>query len=550
MKKLFTLLALAVASLSAMATDYTDQLVVTVDGKQMSAAQATINVDANSNGTYKLTLKNFIMGAMMIGTIEIDDVPAVSNGQTTLLKVAKDIKIKNGDKIGLWIGPILGNVPVNMIGELRGDKFYTNIVITMKVDNKMQDINVGFGEGHYQLPNAGFETFHTATLTQPADPDDPDAELAQVTSDEPDNWHSFMSASCPEGMEALVWLAGFNPVTFKSSDVRPGSTGKQSVMLKSVDMMGPGFIANGTITTGRMNTGSMMAADTNSNYAWSDLTTTDKDAHGDPFYSVIYSRPDAMKVWVKYTQETPNADYPYATATALLNDGTRFQEPAPSETVYTNVVGEARNPQIADTKGEWKELTIPFAYDDFKANGAIAKSVLVTFSTNAAPGQGSHSDDPTNPTSDILYVDDMSFVYNAGLAAVSFTAADGEVYLLDGVNADTKEYSATLPFDVTADNFKAMSDGQGAYVSTTIADGVATIEITSNDLLTTNTYKVNIAKGNAGGVTSGISGTVADTNSAVTAIFTLDGKRVNAMAKGGLYIVKLANGSVKKVMNK
>lgn len=547
MKKLFTLLALAAASLSAVATDYTDQLVVTVDGSQMSSAQTTISVDANSNGTYTLTLKNFKLSVMAVGTIVIDDVPAVSNGQTSLLKVSKDIKIKKGDGAGVWLGPTLGNVPVNMTGELRGDKFYTKIVISMKVAGKTQNIDVVFGEGHYQLPNAGFENFHTATLTQPADPDDPDAELAQVTSDEPDNWHSFMSAS---GSEALVWMAGFNPVTFKSSDVRPGSTGKQSVMLKSVDIMGPGFIANGTITTGRMNTGSIMASSTDDNYAWSDITSTDKDAHGDPFYSTIYSRPDAMKVWVKYTQETPNADYPYATATALLNDGTHFQEPAPSETVYTNVVGEARNPQIADTKGEWKELTIPFAYDDFKANGAIAKSVLVTFSTNAAPGQGSHSDDPTNPTSDILYVDDMSFVYNAGLAAVSFTDGDGEVYLLDGVNADTKEYNATLPFDVTAGNFKAMSDGQGAYVSTTVDGGVATIEITSNDLLTTNTYKVNIAKGNAGGVTTGISGTVAGNEQAISAIFTIDGKRVNAMAKGGLYIVKFADGSVKKVMNK
>ena len=546
MKKFFTLLFMALPALSGMADTYNGPLVVTVDGS--STSQTTdITVDRQDDGNYTLSLMNFKlkMGitTMNVGNIIITDVPAVSNGQTSMLKVSKNIKITGGT-----MDVFLKNVPINMTGELRDGDFYTNIDIVMKVGSKTQTINVQFGEKRYQLPNAGFETFHTATLTQPADPDDPDAELAQVTSDEPDNWHSFMSASCPEGMESLVWLAGYNAVTFKSSDVRPGSTGKQSVMLKSIDMMGPGYIANGTITTGRMNTGSMMAADTNSNYAWSDLATTDKDDHGDPFYSVIYSRPDAMKVWVKYTQEAPSADYPYATATALLNDGTRFQEPAPAETVYTNVVGEARNPKIADTNGEWKELTIPFVYDDFKANGAVAKSVLVTFSTNAAPGQGSHNDAYT--ASDILYVDDMSFVYNAGLAAVSFTAADGEVYLLDGVSTDKKEYSATLPFDVTADNFKAMSDGQGAYVSTTIADGVATIEITSNDLLTTNTYKVNIAKGNAGGVTSGIDGTVADTDTTASAIFTLDGKRVNAMTKGGIYIVKMANGSVKKVIKK
>ena len=547
MKKIFTLLLLAAASVSAMGKDYKDLLTVTVDNKQMSSAQTTINVDKNSDGTYNMTLKNFKLGVLMVGTIEIDNVPAVSNGQTTMLKVSKDIKIKKGDGIGLWIGPTLGNVPVNMTGELRDNdsKFYTTIKISMKVSGVQQNINVVFGDGKYQLPNAGFESFHTAKITQPADPDNPDAELPSVTSDEPDNWHSFMSASGPE---AMVWLAGFNPVTFKSSEIRPGSTGKQSVTLKSVNMMGPGFIANGTITTGRMNTGGMSAADASTNYAWSDASTTDNDAHGDPFFSTIYSRPDAMKVWVKYTQEAGDPDYPYATATAILNDGTRLQEPVADGMTYNNVVGEARNAQIADTKGEWKELTIPFKYDDFKANNATAKSVLVTFSTNAAPGQGSHSD--SNPSAaDVLCVDDMSFVYNAGLAAVSFTDAKGEVYLLD-MKENKNDYEATLPFDVTADNFKAMSDGQGAYVSTTLADGKATIEITSNDLLTTNTYTVTIKKGEAQGVVTGINGTTADSNDKVAAVFTIDGKRVNAMEKGGLYIVKYANGQAKKVLNK
>ena len=464
---------------------------------------------------------------MNVGNIIITDVPAVSNGQTQMLKVKKNIAIKGG-----LMESFLKSVPIDMIGELRDGDFYTNINISMA----MQNIKVTFGTAKYQLPNAGFETYHTATVTEPENPDFPDSEPNTASSDEPNYWHSFMSAS---GNPALVYMAGYNPVTFKSDDVRPGSTGKQSLKLKSFDAILA--IANGTITTGRMNTGDYIASNTNANYAWSDMSNTDKDAHGDPFYATLYSLPDAMKVWLKFKQGTANAEHPYATATAIINDGTEFHEPAPSETTYTNVVGEARNAKIAETGDEWKEFTIPFTYDAFAQYGAKAKSVLVTLSTNADAGKGSDGD--------LLYVDDLSFVYNAGLKAITLTAENGEVFTVDGVNSETKEYTATVPFDVTANNLKAISDGKGAYVSTTIADGKATFEITSNDLATTNVYTLNIKKGNAQGITSGINGAHA-AQAQTAGIYTIDGMRVNAITKPGLYIVKDANGNVKKVLKK
>ena len=531
MKKFFTTLMLATAALTGMADTYNGPLHIDVDG-QVVDKTTDISIEKQADGKYTLSLLKFkfsLLGIPMnVGNIIITDVPAVSNGQTQLLKVNKNIKITGGS-----MDLLLKSVPIDMIGELRDGDFYTTINIHMA----KQNIAVTFGTPHYQLPNAGFETYHTASVTQPADPDEPDAELATSTSDEPDNWHSFMSASGPE---VLVYMAGFNPVTFKSDDVRPGTTGKQSLMLKSINM---GIaIANGTVTTGRMNTGTYDAGDTNLNYAWSNMASTDKDAHGDPFYATLYSRPDSVKVWLKFKQGTPNADHPYATATAIINDGTEFHEPAPSETVYTNVVGEARNPKISETGDQWKEFTIPFAYSAFADNNAKAKSVLVTFSTNADAGQGSDGD--------LLYVDDMSFVYNAGLKAIKLTAEDGEVFTVDGVNAATKEYTATVPFDVTADNIKAESDGQGAYVSTTVDGGKATIEVTSNDLQTTNVYTLNIQKGNAQGITSGINAAQAAQGTAAPGVYTLGGVRVSNASKPGLYIVKGQDGTVKKVIRK
>lgn len=517
-------------ALTGMADTYNGPLHIDVNGQTVDQT-TDITIEKQADGNYTLKLMKFkftLIGMTMnVGNIIITDVPAVSNGQTQMLKVKKNIAITGGS-----MDLLLKSVPIDMIGELRDGDFYTNINISMAKKN----IKVTFGTAKYQLPNAGFETYHTATVTEPENPDFPDSEPNTASSDEPDYWHSFMSAS---GNPGLVYLAGATPVAFKCDDVRPGSTGKQSLMLKSFDAILA--IANGTITTGRMNTGDYIASNTDANYAWSDMSNTDKDAHGDPFYATLYSLPDAMKVWLKFKQGTANAEHPYATATAIINDGTEFHEPAPSKTVYTNVVGEARNAKIAETGDEWKEFTIPFTYDAFAQYGAKAKSVLVTLSTNADAGQGSDGD--------LLYVDDLSFVYNAGLKAITLTAENGEVFNVDGVNAETKEYTATVPFDVTANNLKAVSDGKGAYVSTTIANGKATIEITSNDLATTNVYTLNIKKGDAQGITSGINGAQA-AQAQAAGIYTIGGMRVNAITKPGLYIVKGADGSVKKVLKK
>lgn len=515
-------------ALTGMADTYNGPLHIDVDGQTVDQT-TDITIEKQADGNYTLKLMNFkiTLGkkTMNVGNIIITDVPTVSNGQTQMLKAKKNIAIKGGS-----MDFLPKSVPIDMIGELRDGDFYTNINISMAT----QKIKVTFGTAKYQLPNAGFETYHTATVTEPANPDFPDSEPNTASSDEPNYWHSFMSASGP-----LAYFAGCTPVAFKCDEVRPGSTGKHSLMLKSYNAFIA--IANGTITTGRMNTGDYLPSNTDANYAWSDMSNTDKDAHGDPFYATLYSLPDAMKVWLKFKQATANAEHPYATATAIINDGTEFHEPAPSKTTYTNVVGEARNAKIAETGDEWKEFTIPFTYDAFAQYGAKAKSVLVTLSTNADAGKGSDGD--------LLYVDDLSFVYNAGLKAITLTAENGEVFTVDGVNSETKEYTATVPFDVTANNLKAISDGKGAYVSTTIADGKATFEITSNDLATTNVYTLNIKKGNAQGITSGINGAHA-AQAQTSGIYTIDGMRVNAITKPGLYIVKDANGNVKKVLKK
>lgn len=83
--------------------------------------------------------------------------------------------------------------------------------------------------------------------------------------------------------------------------------------MKSIDFWFT--IANGTLTSGRLNAGAIDSADV-SNHAYLDMSKTDKDNNGDPFYQTINGTPDSVAVWMAFKQSTPNADYPYATLVA------------------------------------------------------------------------------------------------------------------------------------------------------------------------------------------------------------------------------------------
>lgn len=110
MKKLFTLVVCAAVSLCAMATDYTDKLVVTVNGVS-SEQTATISATKKENGNYALSLKNFILkmgeDQMPVGNIEMGDVAAVDFGTGfTFLNCESTVPITAGDdpNVENWFG--------------------------------------------------------------------------------------------------------------------------------------------------------------------------------------------------------------------------------------------------------------------------------------------------------------------------------------------------------------------------------------------------------------------------------------------------------------
>lgn len=540
MKRFFTsLLATAAFAVSSMATDYKDMMTVSLDGNPTTPTETTISVEKTDDSGYTLSLKNFVLYTtsgdqvfpMPVGTIVLENVEAVTKGDVTTLKTSQDIEIAEGDDPtyeGSWIGPGLSAdgdlIPVNMTGEIRGDKFYTVININFMGMN----IDVVFGNGGYQIENSGFENFHTATYVDGKN---------KYTSDEPNAWHSFNSGIATGSASFLTKYALQNGNTSVSDDVRPGSTGTKSVAIKSSIVMGfqP---ANGTMTTGRLQAGSLTATDA-ANCSFLDMSSTDTDGNGDPFYTVLNGRPDALSVWVKYKQGQVNEQYPYATVSAVITDGTRYQDP--EDKAYTNVVAKAQDKTIESKGFEWQNLVIPFDYTSYASNDAQAKALLVTISTNAQPGVGSN--DAENP--DMIIVDDISLVYNSHLASLKVKGTEVEGFDKNVLSYDLKGEGA-----VSVDDIEAVSDGQGAYVTKAIEGtdkGVkVTITVTSNDLKTTNVYTLNIE----GATTTGINKVETTTGKGTAAIYNVNGQRVDNMSQKGLYIIRQADGKTVKVLKK
>lgn len=511
MKKFFTFIAALAMTTAAFATDYTDTLEVTVNGVS-NRQSATISLNQNADGTYNFSLKNFILNAgqlMPIGNINLDNVEGVTENGVTTLNVDRDITIANGDQAGvtMWMGPMLDTVPVRMIAEQRGDKLYT--VINIEMVGLGQTIKVVFGDGGYQMPNSGFENFYTYTNHN---------NIA-----EPFRWHGFASSS--GNFSSFVNNTAH---TFVSNDVRPGSTGKHSVSVKATSVFG--IIANGTITTGRMNAGAMSATD-KANHAELDMSNTDKDGNGDPFYMEMSGRPDSLAVWVKFNQGKANAEHPYATVSAIITDGTYYQDPEPTGTTYTNKLAEAKDTKIATTGSEWKRLSIPFTYIDKRVDG---KAILVTISTNADAGRGSDGDE--------ILVDDISFIYNAPKATAISIDGDAMAFKADGDTITLSKKYENLSAEsivVTADNdkakvFKTLEEANGTVS--------AVVKVASNDLQDVRNYKFVFPAGTTTGIGSV---SFVEACNVPPEIYNLSGQRVDNMQPGQAYIIKKGGKAVK-----
>ena len=501
MKKLFTLMLMAAMTMATWATDYDEEIVVTVNGT--SSQQHGIISVVEDGDTYTLTLKNFVLqsedGPMGVGNIELTGIVPQQSATATILKAQDNVVITEGNdpSVPFWMASMLPPVPVDLVAAINGDHLRASIHINM-METLEQIIEVTIGSG-YQMRNQGFEEWHTSAENY----------------EEPNGWHSFESAT-----GSFVALTGHHMQ--KSADAHGGETSARiyaSTVLFTI-------VANGTMTTGRMSANAMSATDPKNN-AFLDTSLTDVDGNGDPFYMPLVARPDSLVLWMKFKQGTANASHPYATVSAAITDGTYYQDPEDKE--YNNVIARAKNNVIAETNGEWKRISIPFEYTDAQLD---PKAILVTISTNADAGQGSNNDE--------VLVDDIALVYNANVTAIT---VDGNA--VEGFTPEQTTYEATTEKVLTADDIDATVEGRGAHVLKTVNktdNGYeCVVEALTADLTVLNRYVINVKD-----VSDGVR-TVNNRKQATAIYYTVSGQQASVLLPGQTYICIAADGTVTKV---
>lgn len=291
----------------------------------------------------------------------------------------------------------------------------------------------------YQLPNSGFEEWE-------------DVSYKTYTGKEPVGWNSFLT-----GSGSLKGTAGRNQLEIMSES-RPGSTGSKSAKLFARKVLGSIF-AQGNLTTGCINMGSMNATDANGNYNYTEI--------GDGKQNQKFTGlPDAMRIWVKYN--STNTQYPYGKVSTILHTEGYYQDPMGNTSKITaQLVGTATKADITSQE-DWQELTIPFVYEATTERPTYA---LVSFSSNTTPGQGTDGD--------YMMVDDLEYLYYSELASLSYNGT--EIF-------DTEKTDYNIDAFYEEDKLAYTSNGKGATLTRSYNEstGLLTLTVKGDDWSSTN----------------------------------------------------------------
>ena len=164
MKHFFTLmLAMVMSTMTAMATDYTDNLIITVDGgKPTTVNDVKITVTQQENEKYSFSLKDFSFAGLKVGDIELNDIEGQEkDGIITLNVPETNIKVKNpAFGIGTTINAA-GGINFSMTSKISNvtNKMYADM--TMKA--MRQNIKAIYGDEN-NIITTGINKPQTVTL--------------------------------------------------------------------------------------------------------------------------------------------------------------------------------------------------------------------------------------------------------------------------------------------------------------------------------------------------------------------------------------------------
>ena len=138
MKKVFALLAAACCAMALSATTYSSHLKVVINGESAEQDQVQVVVTNGDNG-YNLSLKNFCLtigdAVMPVGNIEVTNVEGVDEYGYTTIHHNSPLAITPGnDGVHLedeWVGPMLGEVPIDLTARFTDSALNANIDIVL-----------------------------------------------------------------------------------------------------------------------------------------------------------------------------------------------------------------------------------------------------------------------------------------------------------------------------------------------------------------------------------------------------------------------------------
>lgn len=142
MNKLLLTLAAVCCTMALSATNYTCHLKVTVNETVSEQDEVPVEV-VGDNGFYTLTLKNFVLVAegipMPVGNIEVSGVEGVDEYGYTTIIFNSPIIITAGDdpNYDFWMGPELGEVPLDLTSRFTDTALSANIDICLELLNQV-----------------------------------------------------------------------------------------------------------------------------------------------------------------------------------------------------------------------------------------------------------------------------------------------------------------------------------------------------------------------------------------------------------------------------
>ena len=145
MKKILSLLVLLVTTITAMATDYVADCVVSCNNQKSTMSGATMSVDVNGDGTYNVTLKSLKSSAlgMDFGDFKLSNLSGTTQGGVTTISVENvNGKFTSGDYTDAPESPIK-----SFVCKFNADKLYAE-----------------YGSGSYLKLNSWQRTSFNATF--------------------------------------------------------------------------------------------------------------------------------------------------------------------------------------------------------------------------------------------------------------------------------------------------------------------------------------------------------------------------------------------------